>query len=1312
MPEGAKQRFSFRELQQAAAAESFWRKMFSREIPETRLFSGASSTDEGGRCAVTFPMPGELFVSLEKRSKNNPLSRYLILLTNLLRLLQRYAHQESLFIGIHALKEGKDGAPAAGILPLVFDAAKGEGFKETLFRVRETALAAWEHQEHPIGAVFDKLGKPRASPHMVCRLAGGAETADELKHPPEVDVVFSSTGDGCACRMNFDAARVSEEMIRRFYGHLQRQLAFVLDHADEDPAACDILSETEKNEMKRVFNRPPAARPPAEDVLFRFESQVEKSPEAVALTDETGSLTYARFHQLVNRMAWTFHREYGIGPNDAAAIVAPRSKQTVAALWGVLRAGGAYLPIDLKTPRERIHYILQDSGCKLIITDAAGTKALPENLDIPIFPLDEQTAGRLAEEGDPPPPAAKPEDLAYVIYTSGSTGTPKGCLLERRNLAHYILWAARYYFENTDLGHFGLYSSLSFDLTVTSLFSPFMRGKSLHIYPETADIEAILRHSFSPETPIDVIKITPAHISLLKGLSIQKTNIRLAIVGGEQLTRRHVETLWEIRPDMEIVNEYGPTEATVGCIVKSVKPEGKTILIGRPIENMEAYVLDAHMRPVPAGVSGTLYVGGHGVARGYLNRPDLTAARFVDHPFDSGRKMYNTGDLARFTPQGELECLGRDDDQVKIRGFRVELGEIENRLVAHPEVQESVVTARRLSGADLEAVAYYTAGSEVPVSELRAHLGAALPDYMIPSRFIRLAALPLTINGKVDKRALPAPDEGREGLEAEYEAPRDELETGMARIWSEILGRDKIGIHDNFFELGGHSIKATQLMSRIHKVMKISLGLREIFDAPTVAALSDVARRKDPKSFVRIENLPPADTYAVSHAQKRLWLTEKIEGNPALYHLHGAFRITGPLSVELLEKAFADLVSRHESLRTTFVETGGELFQRVQPPGGFSMTVIEKPGAPEDAVAAIAEEITRKPFDLTAAPPFRAVLVKTAPETAYLVAAIHHIISDGWSMIVLLSELQSLYSAYRKEDTSSLPALPVQYKDYAAWHNRLLAGETGEILKSFWHRRLADKPPAPELVTDYPRPEKRMYHSDAVSFPVEASLYEGLNRLGNRERASLYMVLTAGLAALVHRYTGREDLMIGTAVAGRPHPDLENQIGFFVNMLPLRFHLTGDESFRRTLRAARKTIGDAYDNQLYPFDRLVRELDRNRPRNRFPFFDVVIDLQSDDQAEMELEGGVRLTPIEERSVVGEYDLAFFFREGNQALRLIVEFDAGLYRRDTVVRTGERLLSLLSQVAGDPDIPLSRVDLGETDVAPAPAAKKIQTRLTF
>jgi amino acid adenylation domain-containing protein len=1053
-----------------------------------------------------------------------------------------------------------------------------------------------------------------------------------------------------------------------------------------------------------------------------FEAHARRAPDslAVAWSDRPEDrMTYGELDRRANQLA---HRLRGLGvrPESLVAILLERSPETVVAVLATVKAGGAWLPIDPVNPGERIAAMLRDSGAAVLLTTTAQLDrlpGLPGLPGVPDLPLPPERVLRLDEEGfsgestaPPVPFTIDPDHLAYVIYTSGSTGVPKGAALTYRGVANLIGWDHRT-FERRPRDRSPLLSGPGFDAAVWEIWAALAAGASLHI-PRRETIlspPALLAWLVAEKITL-IFLATPLAVALLEEIQAAPAppglSLRVLLAGGDRLVRRP----W---PELPFVlkNIYGPTETTVYATSGLVARTGtRAPDIGTPHDNMRVYLVDPHLRPVPVGEEGELYIAGAGVGRGYRGRPELTAEQFVPNPFEEpGQRMYRTGDLARWLPGGRIEFLGRIDHQVKIRGIRIELGEIESVLVAQPEVATAVVMTREDAAGDRRLVAYVV--STVGAGELRQRLARLLPAAMVPAAWVFLDALPLNPNGKLDRRALEriAPPEPEAATDGSIDAPRTPSEQLLAGLFQEVLKLERaVGLHDDFFHLGGHSLSVVQIASRVRDVLGVDVDLRTVFEHPTVASLAEwIASAAAATTGGR----PPAAPIApvtrgaaspLSYAQQRLWFLDRFESaGTSLYNVPVAFHLTGPgLRVGPLQSALAEIVRRHEVLRTVYRESaGGEPVQVVQPfveGVASALPVIDLSALPDARAAAepLERELADRPFDLERGPLLRCWLLRLGAEEHRLVVSMHHIASDAWSLEVLAREISELYQAFAQGLQSPqppLPPLPIQYADFAIWQRRTLSGEILETELAWWRERLAGLPPALELPADRPRPARPSFRGNRRHSRLAPQTGAGLAALSRRQGATLFMTLMAAFSALLSRYTGEEDLALGTPGAGRGSAETQGLIGFFVNTLVLRTSLAGDVSFPELLARVRTTVLDAYAHQDLPFEQLVVELAPQRDLSRTPLFQVLFALW-ERTPDLTLSPGLTGSIAELQTASAMFDLALQVTRHGDELLSTAEYATDLFDAATIDRLLGHLGTLLAGIVDEPETRLSRLPL--------------------
>ncbi|WP_038758416.1 non-ribosomal peptide synthetase, partial [Burkholderia pseudomallei] len=1106
----------------------------------------------------------------------------------------------------------------------------------------------------------------------------------------------------------------SPERIRAFMETALEQLVRALDGTSGVAAPgvvtpriavrdIDVLPSEERHRLLVEWNDT-AADYPQDQCLHRlFEAQAARYPDTIALIADGEPVGYAELNRRANRLARHLSAR-GLQPDQRVAICIDRGIDMVVAMLAVLKAGGAYVPLDPAYPSERLDYLLRDCAPVALLTHARLGASMQTRLVLALARLDtgcalidlESDAGawRHERDDDPPPSGLTPRHLAYVIYTSGSTGQPKGVMVEHRSVCNLVAWHAGAFDVGTGCRSASV-AGVAFDATTWEVWAALCNGGCLSLAPGDAasDPQALLRWWRAQELDVGFLVTPLAELAYATGQS--NAGMRTLLIGGDRFSR------WpdSMPPGQMLVNNYGPTEATVVATSGRLQPGEATPPIGRPIANTRVYVLDAWLRPAPIGVAGELYIGGVQVARGYLNRPELTRERFIDDPFVAGGRLYKTGDLARWRTDGRLEYLGRNDFQVKIRGFRIELGEIEAQLAKVADVREVVVLARdsaaevhdsatehatpnapspspetttataaataTATAIEKRLVAYYTGDADVVA--LRAQAAQHLPSYMVPSAYVRLDAWPLTPNGKLDRRALPAPADDAYAR-AEYEAPQGAKEEALAAIWRELLHVERVSRHDNFFELGGHSLLAVQLVSRLRQALSVEVALGTVFDAPVLSALAERLEAENTAVLSPIPLAPRDGRIALSLAQQRLWFLTQLEGVSEAYHMSGAVRLDGPLNREVLQRALNRIVMRHEALRTCFAREEGEPIQVIQPHADLTVSYhdLREAEQTEQRAKDLSQAHASAPFDLSRDLPVRVLLLQLADEAHVVQVVMHHIASDGWSVGVFLQELSALYGSFIAEQGDPLAPLPLQYADYAAWQRRWLASGQLEKQGAFWQTNLSGAPTLLELPTDRPRPPKQSHAGASVEVKLGAALSERVKRLSQRHGVTPYMTLLSSWAAVLSRLSGQEEVVIGSPVAGRNRTEVEALIGFFVNTLALRLDLSSEPTVGELLKRTKAQVLSAQAHQDLPFDQVVERVKPPRSTAHPPLFQVMFVWQNMPAGELTIPG-LTIRAVETPLQTAQFELTLSLQEAGDDIVGHLNYASALFDESTVRR---------------------------------------------
>ncbi|MEV6868512.1 amino acid adenylation domain-containing protein, partial [Streptosporangium subroseum] len=1278
-----------------------------RPRPAVRSSAGAT---------VEFAVSEEVAAGMRAVAREAGATMFMTLLSAFTVLLGTYAGQDDIVVGTPI---GNRDRPETEDLIGVFlntvvlraDLSGDPTFAELVGRVRGEALNAYANQDLPFEQLVEALQPERdrsRTPLFQVRFdyaqSGGDDELDldglaitgfgVAKGTSQFDltVVLGDAASGLDGTIEFSTELFDAPTMERMGGHLSAVLEAVAAGPERRLSELPVLGEAERRRTLEEWNRTAAPQRAESGVDELIVARAAACPDATAVVSDGTSLSYGELEVRANRLAHHL-RGLGVGPETVVALCLPRGVDMVVALLAVWKAGGAYLPLDPDYPAERLAYMVADSGAEVLLGHRALAGELAGNGVGVVWLDDPATAAVVAAAPSQalPVSSAGADRSAYVIYTSGSTGRPKGVLVSHRNLLNFLTSMG----ERPGLAAEDVLlavTTLGFDIAGLELYLPLVRGARVVVADRTVARSPRLLATEIERHGVTVMQATPATWRMLVDDGWPGSPGLRAWCGGEALPQALADEI--LARTAGLWNLYGPTETTIWSSFHEV-PAGAAPLLGRPIANTRMYVLDRHLLPVPAGVPGELFIGGAGVARGYGGRPELTAERFLADPFaGDGSRLYRTGDRVRWRANGELEFLGRVDQQVKIRGHRIEPGEIEAALVAHPAVTAAAVVART-DGGDARLVAYLVPADPsagVPsTSELRALLRATLPDHMIPSTFTELSAFPLTPNGKLDRAALPTPEqpEPMTGMVM----PRTPAEEVLAGIWAQVLGLERVGVTDNFFELGGHSLAAIQVISRVRAAFRSELPLAELFDRPTVrdlAAVADAAAQGE--QAPPIVPVPRDRPLPLSFGQQRLWFLDQLEPGSAEYNIPVALRLTGPLDVAALSAALDAIVERHEVLRTRLVTVDGVAHQVVDPPAGFGLEIVDLGGEP-DAPARVqaltaADAVTS--FDLAAGPLFRGKLIRIGADEHVLSLVTHHVVSDDWSADVLNRELSVLYAAFSLGEPSPLAPPAVQYADFSVWQRDWLQGETLDGQLAYWRERLAGAPVL-ELPTDRPRPAVRSSAGAVLDFAVSPETAAGLRALSRETGATMFMTLVGGLSVVLSRYAGQDDVVVGTPIANRNRAETEDLIGFFVNTLALRTDLSGDPTLAEVIARVRGEALAAYAHQDLPFEQLVDAIQPERDRGRHPLFQVMITHGQGTVGTFDFAGltseGLDLPPL-----MAKFDLTVAFSESGTALQGEISYSTELFDRTTMERLAAHLVAVLDAAAADPHWRLSDVPI--------------------
>ncbi|MEH2128696.1 amino acid adenylation domain-containing protein [Nostoc sp.] len=1295
------------------------------ELPTDRV-RPPIQTNHGG--IKHFGLDEHLTQKLKSLSEKSDATLFMTLLTSFVILLSRYSNQQDILVGSPIANRNRSEIESligffVNILVLRTDVSGNPSFWELLQRVRQVAMEAYSHQDVPFEKVVEVLQPERNlsysplfqvmfilqnTPPGQLDLPGLSLTRLEIENSTaKYDLTLSMTESeqGLSASLEYNSDLFDQATITRMVGHFVTLLEGIVANPQERISQLPLLTQPEQHQLLVEWNNTQADYPAHKCIHKLFEEQVERTPNAVAVVFDNQQLTYRELNCRANSLAH-YLQSLGVKSDTLVGLCIERSLLMIIGVLGILKAGGAYVPIDPEYPQERISFMLEDAQTSILLTQKQLLERLPkQQTQLICLDTNWQLISRSSQDNlicD-----AQATNLAYVIYTSGSTGQPKGVAMNQLALNNLILWQLQNNPISTGAKTLQ-FAPISFDVSFQEMFSTWFSGGTLFLITEELRRDPVALLGFIQEKAVERLFVPFVALQQLAEVAISSglvnSHLQEIVTAGEQLQITGAISQWFNKlNDCTLHNHYGPSEShvvTTFTLSNSVDTWPLLPPIGRPIGNTQIYILDKYLQPVPIGVPGELYIGGVSLARGYLNRPELTQDKFILNPFDeTGEgKLYKTGDLARYLPDSNIEYLGRIDNQVKIRGFRIELGEIETLLNHHHDVQVSTVIVREDRPGQKQLVAYIVPQKEVIPSsnELRQFMKAKLPDYMIPSAFVILEALPLTPSGKVNRRTLPAPDV-RSEIADKFIAPRNPVEEKLALIWSQVLRLEKVGIHDNFFELGGHSLLATQVISRLPESFGISLPLRSLFASPTVASLSEaIASELKTGSGLKLPAIAPVSSkkdIPLSWAQERLWFLHQLEGESGAYTMPFAMRLVGNLNIKALESAIGAMVQRHEVLRTRFEIKNDQPVQVIDSNINITLAVVDLQNVADSTKQAkqLAIKEAYKPFDLAKDPVLRVKMWQVAANEYILLIAIHHIASDGWSIGVLNRELSAHYRAITIDSAVELPELPVQYADFTLWQRQWLTIGVLERQLSYWKQQLAGAPPLLELPTDRPRPAIQTFRGGTERFQLDASLTSALRQLSNKSGTTLFMTLLAGFVVLMSRYSGQKDLVVGSPIANRNRKEIEGLIGFFVNTLALRFDLSPEMTLQVLLEQVRQVTQNAYEHQDLPFEMLVEQLQLERNLDRNPLVQVMFALQNAPTNPWDLPGlSVEKMPWGLDAV--RFDLEVHLWEVPEGLEGFCYYSTDLFDAAAIARMMQHFQNLLTAIIANPEQPVSQLPL--------------------
>lgn len=1283
--------------------EQYWLEALNGELPVLQLPADyprpAVQSFAGDRVSIL--LEKDMKDKLTGLAEASGTTLYMVMLAAYYVLLAKYSGQEDIIVG--TLTAGRSQAELENIVGMFVNTlairAKTSmqvAFTDFLQNVKHQVLAAIEHQDYPFEKLVDTLNIPRDASRnplfdtmfILQNAFDSMPEMDEVKlsiyetnfHIAKFDLTMQAKEekDGITIDLDYSTGLFQKETMEKMLNHYRNLLESIIDNTDKKLGDCQLINENEAKELLRAFNPLPTYYPKQSSIVDLFEKQVSMIPERQAVAFGETTLTYKELDGKANQLARLL-RTQGIDSGKVVAILMNRSIEMAVGVLAVLKAGGAYIPIDPEHPVQRIQYFLTDSKAEALLTQHELIPLLDDiEYDGNCVFADAETvyqgdSSRLNQSI----PSKQPANLTY---TSGTTGQPKGNRVTHANIIRTV--TSTNYIEITPQDVVVSLSNYVFDAFIFDLFGSLLNGAKLVLLPKDTILDITELANEINRQKVTVMMITTALFNLLTdAYPSSLSGLRKILFGGERASIPHVRKALQATGKGKLLHMYGPSESTVFTTyypVDMLKENAASLPIGKPVSNTSVYILDAFSQPLPVGVPGELCVGGDGLVDGYNNKLELTSKKFIEHPIEKNGRIYHTGDMARWLADGNIEFIGRIDHQVKIRGQRIELGEIEHQLLSMENVRKAIVLAMDRVSGDKLLCAYIVADHPLADQKLRDHAAKGLPPYMIPSIFIQLESLPLTPNGKVDRKALPFPELNtieRTG----YVAPETKMEEELTDIWKQELGVEHIGTADNFFELGGHSLKAMTLLARVRQKFNVEVLLRTFFTSPTIKGLADRILTSDENSYSSILPAEPKVVYPVSSVQKRMYVLQQLDDSGQSYNMPHVFQVYGKVNLERFEAAINALIGRHEVLRTTFETVEGETVQRINE--AFDNPFTFRKGKKGDTDQIISDFI--RPFTLQSAPLLRVELVELENEAFLLLLDMHHIISDGVSVNVLFDEITRLYEG------KPLQPVTIHYKDYVMWQQTYMQEEAYRSQEAYWLNQMEGELPVLNLPTDRARPAVQSFEGERIAFNLNPKVSKGLRKLAMDTGTTLYMVLLASYTAFLSKLSGQEDIIVGSPIAGRSHPEAAKTVGMFVNTLPMRSHPVGTKAFNDYLLEVKRAALEAYESQDYPLEELAQHVQEERDMSRNPLFDALFVLQNMDKGTLVMDG-VQLESYEFDFKVAKFDLSLSVMEEKDAIKCSLEYNIALFDKETISRWIGYYTEMLNHVINEPNVPIHNI----------------------
>ena len=1290
-------------------SEKYWLSQFEGELPILDLPSFKTrpqvQTYNGNTLAHTFS--SSFLEKLKIFSKSNDVTLFMTLMSGINSLLHHYTNQNDIIVGTpiagreHPDLEGQLGL-YLNTLAIRTTIKESDSFLDLLEHQKQILLSAYEHQNYPFDELVEKLNLKRDTSRSVLfdvmvvlqnqvqlhsvkndRNLHGINVEDyEINRSTtqfDVSFTFVEKEEGLELNLEYNTDIYDAFLIERIFTHYENLMNYAIEHPNDSILTIEYFTEKEKQQLLEKFNDTKVDYPKDKTIVDLFEEQVKEIPNNIAVVFDGKQLSYKELNEQANQLAQYIREIYAIQANDLIGIKLDRDEQLLVAIFGVLKSGAAYVPIDINYPQERINYIEKDSSSKVVIDKSFLEEFEKEKSKYRIENLE-----KLAE----------PKDLAYIIYTSGTTGNPKGVMIKNSNLYDYSL-TVKQYFNITETDSLLQQASISFDTSVEEIFPILISGGKLVVIKENNDFDKLFKKC--EEEKITLLSTNPYALEFLnQNLShYTSLNFRVLISGGDTLNIEYISDLYNV---FDVYNTYGPTESTVCATYYKVKSLTKIVPIGKPISNRNIFIVNDKNILKPIGVVGELCISGLGLASGYLNKNEITKAKFINTSYSENNRMYKTGDLARWLPDGNIEFLGRKDSQVKLRGYRIELGEIETVIKQYSKDINNVIVAVKEINQEKVLIGYYVSNSIIEKAHLKEFLKERIPAYMIPNFYLQLDSFVLTPNGKIDRKSLPSIS-GEDSVRKEYIAPNGDTETALVSIWEEVLGIEKIGITDNFFDLGGHSLKISKLRNLVNKEFNTTLSFNDFFIGSTIKNQSKLVKESAKAIYQDIPKLLEQTSYVLSSSQRRIWMLSHFDGGNTAYNMPGIFMLEGEINIDAMEKAFYALIDRHESLRTKFKEddSTGEIEQIIYSAKESDFELLREEAnlvnASVDDLKRIVEIESSYAFDLSHGNLLRAKLIKIGENKSLLIFVIHHIICDGWSLEIITNELFLLYNAFLNKKESPLLPLKIQYKEYASWEQSQLSLDKTNDSKQYWEKQFEEELPILELPTNKKRPLYKTYTGKSIIQILSKETFKEFKSLCKSNNSTLFMGLLSLVKFLLYKYSNQKDIIVGTPIAGREHALLQNQIGVYINTLALRTKFNGDDSFKTLIKKVKEVTLGAYEHQSYPFDKLVSDLPLQRDLSRSPLFDVMVTLQNTDNSIPEINSTEGLNISEFNitdTVMSKFDLEFIFEEKKDELEIALLYNTNIFDSKFIEEIQEHLKIGIESCIGFPEEPLCKI----------------------